>query len=634
MEAHQRTRFTGRGLTICGDADEHVDLYAGAMHYWRVDRADWRGCLRAMRRMGLRIVDTYVPWGVHEDDDGDLSWSDHLDLRAFLYEVAAADMKAIVRPGPHVNAELTRFGFPERIVADADMQAVSARDTPVWLPVPPQMFPVPSYASKSFQAAVRKWYAAVGKIVKDHLAPDGPVVAVQVDNEAQMFFRVGAYDHDYHKDSLAWWDEFAGGIEPPRAWDPGDPGRCAKWVAFKDEYVARSLAWLSKALDDAGFAGVARFHNYPPAEPTLIDLPRGQEAVGGPCGVDFYHRAQDRAVYERRALHLVGSADPIPFAPEVGVGGPPWLLPMTEADQRTVLLSLLAAGVRGFNLFMTVERERWYGAAISDRGELRPAYQWLKTLIEALDQVKWPTLRRHTSLALVQSRADARFGVASSLADPITPVVTELAGLADALSLDDDARAHRKWMTALTEALARARVPYAIVDESCPVERLTAFDAVVMPTLHRVDRAAWLRLRAVADSETAVVIGPGKPSRDELDAPLGADAAIPKGVGRINPASLDDPDALAGDLASIVGGVAPEWTVEDGVRGASYAFADPEGQTRCVFVANRTEGRHTARVNVPGGAVLVDALTGVAVGDAIELGGYEVRMFRVDVPAA
>src|SRR5439155_11817396 len=32
--------------------------------------------------------------------------------------------------------------------------------------------------------------------IAPYLAPGGPVVAIGVDNEAQMFFRLGAYDHD------------------------------------------------------------------------------------------------------------------------------------------------------------------------------------------------------------------------------------------------------------------------------------------------------------------------------------------------------------------------------------------------------------------------------------------------------
>src|SRR5271156_1426888 len=60
----------GRGVTLVPGGlrirDEVVPLTAGSAHYGRLAPRDWRGCLTATRDMGLRLVDTYVPWGVHE----------------------------------------------------------------------------------------------------------------------------------------------------------------------------------------------------------------------------------------------------------------------------------------------------------------------------------------------------------------------------------------------------------------------------------------------------------------------------------------------------------------------------------------------------------------------------------------
>src|SRR6185503_12457699 len=121
--------------------------------------------------------------------------------------------------GPHCNAELTGFGFPERILRDEAMLARAAHGGPGWMPAPPRAFPVPSYASAAFREEVGAWYVAVGDVVAPRLAPDGPVVAIGVDNEAQMFFRLGAYEHDYHPDAIAAWREASGlDGDPPRAW--------------------------------------------------------------------------------------------------------------------------------------------------------------------------------------------------------------------------------------------------------------------------------------------------------------------------------------------------------------------------------------------------------------------------------
>ena len=52
---------------------ETLPLYAGAMHYWRHPPEEWGPGLDAIKSLGLRVVDTYVPWAAHELDDASRS---------------------------------------------------------------------------------------------------------------------------------------------------------------------------------------------------------------------------------------------------------------------------------------------------------------------------------------------------------------------------------------------------------------------------------------------------------------------------------------------------------------------------------------------------------------------------------
>jgi len=185
VEARRRTWFDDRGLN---DGRRSLPFYAGAMHYWRVPRARWPLCLRALHGAGFTIVETYVPWRVHQPEAGAPAKLD--DLAAFLDAAKAEGLAVVLRPGPHVNAELTSFGIPDWVLGEPACQARTSRDTPAWLPVPPRAFPIPSYASSAFRAHVRRWYEAVAAVVAPYLGD--PVVAIGVDNEAQMFFRAGA----------------------------------------------------------------------------------------------------------------------------------------------------------------------------------------------------------------------------------------------------------------------------------------------------------------------------------------------------------------------------------------------------------------------------------------------------------
>ena len=594
MEARRRTRFVDGGLKL-GDG-RTVPFYAGALHYWRVEPARWAACLGQLRDVGLELVETYVPWRVHEPAPGRYAWAGANDLARFVELAGELGLGVVLRPGPHVNAELTCFGMPDHVVGDAACQARTARGTPVWLPSPPRAWPVPSYASRAFLERVRGWYAAVAGVVGPRLAPDGPVLAVGVDNEAQMFFRLGAYDHDYHPDAIAWWNEATGlDGDPPRAWDAADPARCASWVRFKDQYLARALGELARMLDEVGFAGLARFHNQPPGHYGLGDLRRLQRAIGGPVGVGVDSARAELPALRRRATALVGNADPVPLALEVGIGLAPWLPPLDDdrdpERERDQLLSLLAAGVRGFNLAMAVERDRHYGAAIRKDGAVEAHAQWIRALLVALAEVDWTALRRARPIALVDTRADARFGVATSVLDPMTSVLAEALDLGPAgaaeLGTDPGAVTARRWHGAVASALELAQVPYAIVDETAPADELATYRAVIAPTLARVDRGLWQRLRDLVEHKRAVVvIGPDTPTRDELDQPL------PEGtlrrVGRLKAGSLDDLPGLAADLAALAGELPEAWQLERpaSARAYAYAYADAAGATRVVFVAS------------------------------------------------
>ncbi|MEO7097015.1 MAG: beta-galactosidase [Polyangiales bacterium] len=619
MEARQRTRFDERGLTIVAPTGERpLPFYAGAMHYWRVDPKRWAACLKAIHALGLTCVETYVPWRVHEPSAGTYDWRGANDLARFLELARAAGLAVVLRPGPHVNAELTAFGFPDHVIADPAIQARTAHGTPAWLPSPPRAWPLPSYASAVFHAKVRTWYAEVARVAAPHLAPDGPIVAIGVDNEAQLFFRMGAYDLDYHPDAITWWHE-ASGHEgaPPRAWDPAQVARGISWLRFKEQYLARSLGMLAHSLDAVGFAGIARFHNLPPGPLALSDQRGVQHAIGGPVGLDAYTPRSELVALRRRAMQVAAVATPVPIAFEVGIGFFPWFPPLDKGDdatrERDHLLTLLAGGMRGFNLFMAVERDRYYGAAITKDGVAEAHAKWIPQLLSTLADIDWPALRRATPIALVETRADARFGAATCAADPMTPVLAEILDLGPAgsaeLGTDPAALAARRWHTAICAALELAQVPYAIVDEACTEDELARYRAVIVPTTHRLDRGLASRLRALAEHKRAiVVVGPTAPTHDELDQPF--IDPLPRRVGKIREGSLDDLPGLAADLTALAGDLPEAWQVErpDAVR--AFAYADAAGTVRAVFLINDGPKPVTAVVLADDRSVMRDPFSG------------------------
>jgi beta-galactosidase len=574
VEARRRTWFDERGLVV---DDRALPFYAGAMHYWRVDPARWPACLRAIRDLGLTLVETYVPWHVHEPEHGERAWNDERDLARFLEAARVAGLGVVLRPGPHPHV-------PEWVLAEPECQARTAHGTPAWWPQPPRAVPIPSYASRRFRAHVRAWYAHLAEVIRPYIGD--PVVALGIDNEAPRSLRTGTYDLDYHSDAIAWFGE-----DPPRAWDPARAELCARWVEFKDEYIARALGDFGRMLAEVGLGELARFHNLPPGHYQLYDLRRIQAQLGGPVGIDAYTPRNLFPELRWRVAALVGNARPLPLAPQVGIGFFPWFPPLDWGDdplrERDHLLTLLASGVRGFNLCMAVERDQYYGAAIAGSGQVERHAAWIRPLIAALGEIDWPSLRRPAPIALVDMRADLRAGLANTALDPMTPVLADVLGLgpggAAELALDPAAITARRWQTAVCRALELAQVPFVIVDESASAEELASYRAVIAPTpSERISPALWTTLCGLAEARrTVVVIGPAIP------------AGAPRRVGKLKAGSLDDLAGLADDLAVLAGdasvGGQVAWQVEHPDGGRAMPFHASDGTVRAVFVLSDAE---------------------------------------------
>jgi beta-galactosidase len=160
-------------------------LLSGEVHYFRLSPADWEDRLRRLAAAGADTVATYVPWLWHERPDRsvDLHGRTHpqRDLAGFLDLAHRLGLRAVVRPGPFIMAEVKNEGIPYRVYDEA----------PELLPTTWDGAVVPSrtvdYLAPAFADAVEGWYAAVMPVIAERLADrGGPVVAVQLDNEIGM----------------------------------------------------------------------------------------------------------------------------------------------------------------------------------------------------------------------------------------------------------------------------------------------------------------------------------------------------------------------------------------------------------------------------------------------------------------
>lgn len=276
-------------------------LYGGDLHYFRVrdkdfdaakTRAMWAETLDAMQAASMNLVTTYVPWDYHSPGPGEFDFSGARDVGAFLKMVCDRGMHVVYKPGPLITGEWPRgfgsFGAVPQWWKLAHPEAL-VRDTKgaLWTysPTGDEDQRQPSYLHPTYLAAVKEWYAAALAPARPFLG--GCIVAVQVDNETNMYWGDRFGGVDYSDPALAAYREFLqakygdiaalnarygtqhadfGDVLPPGQAPGSGQSEWAKnpwyadWYAAGQAQVRRYLEALKQMLTDEGFAPPQALH--------------------------------------------------------------------------------------------------------------------------------------------------------------------------------------------------------------------------------------------------------------------------------------------------------------------------------------------------------------------------------------
>ncbi|XP_049940856.1 beta-galactosidase-1-like protein 2 [Schistocerca serialis cubense] len=173
---------------LVADADgfhlnnKNLTIFSGALHYFRVHPSYWEDRIAKISAMGLVAVETYVPWNLHEPEegvydfgDGDREFSPFLDLDLFIQKVYEANLLLLIRPGPYICAEWEFGGLPSWLLRIPDIKVRTSDE---------------KYTSK-----VKAYFDKLLPIIaKWQFIKGGPIIAVQLENE---YGGTGANDKEY-----------------------------------------------------------------------------------------------------------------------------------------------------------------------------------------------------------------------------------------------------------------------------------------------------------------------------------------------------------------------------------------------------------------------------------------------------
>lgn len=544
-------KFGKKGIVI---GDRELPLYSGSVHYWRIEREHWDKVLEESKEMGFEIIETYIPWSVHETEPGIYDFGEkdkRKDLEAFLALCEKKGLWVIVRPGPHINAEMTLFGYPEWILEDEEIQARTPQGTSVVYPYVTKQFAVPSYASRKLYRKTEAYFRVLQPILKRHSYPAGNIVAIQADNETCYFFRERPYVMDYADDSVRLYrhmlqekyrstdrisaaygkhfNDFAQ-IQPPAGYRKEDGYTMEyyfDWAEYKEYQILYALERMVKMINKMQL-NLPVFHNCAYQNYTPVSVQRIERIPGlSVAGIDAYPEPRDTKMLKQRIRYLAGSSR-LPFVPEFGSGS--WFdrgQVLSAGEEEFGYLYAFMNGLKAVNFYMLAERDRWTGAPLRCDGIRRDEYgnlfSHLLTMLKAYEVCQY---ERTPEVLLLKNYDMGRLKACTSRMDLNTlssnlfiqgpDLPAELFADVNAEDMDQDIcrdTFEESWLLQVMETLDAMHVDYDISDCYIDAGKLDGYRYVFAASYGQMAETYQKLLREYAEAGNGrqLILGPAIP---------------------------------------------------------------------------------------------------------------------------
>jgi hypothetical protein len=366
------------------------------------------------------------------------------------------------------------------------VMARTALGTPVIIGSRTHFFPAPSYASPELYEETARWFDAVIPRLAALQWPDGPIISAQVDNEMGYFFRFEPYLFDHHPEFVRQWREWAGiDASTPAPREAAAPQHVTEsWSRFRQWHMQESLRRIGAMMRERGMR-VPLYHNdwttvAPPLDPAAMERSGAVDFDGA----DMYVQREILSNAKHNSRQLAGSVT-LPWIPEIGAG---WVsdlclpLRIERLDEEGAMVATLLCGVRGWNFYMLVERDQWYGSPIGRRGEVRPdatLHQHLNAFLRDLD---WWSLQRETPVLLLH-RPEVVHAANARMRSNATAAILDETQLPTALRHPGDParRQHDAVIDAWRRELENRGIDFDEGSADAPPRDLSRYAMVVVP---------------------------------------------------------------------------------------------------------------------------------------------------------
>jgi beta-galactosidase len=301
----------------------------------------------------------------------------------------------------------------------------------------------------------------------------------------------------------------------------------------------------------------------------------------------------------------------------LGAGFPPFFPPISEGDSAFTAMTALAYGLRGFNIYMAVERDRWIGAPIDRHGRRRPFADFWERLVGALERLDFFGLQVRSAVHVVVPRNLRRLARVLHAFGPVTLAAFHVSGGgAEEACFEDEFGMGSpvlieawQFVKRLETALSAERIPYAVVAGDLTEQALQHGKWTVVASAGGLEQEIRETLTRAAAEGRAISIGPHPVERDAIFQPLPEPFVL--SPTSLVPSLLSLDDAALREAVRTAKSALELPSVGCSAEGISVTVhQDHAGQPRVAFVINPTTRALRAELSLEGVARMVDALDG------------------------
>lgn len=414
--------------------------YSAELHYFRIDKRYWSICFERIKKAGFKIISTTVPWNIHQVDSQHIDFSGYddprKDLIVFLELAREFGFKVILRPGPWVAGQVPFGGLPRFIFNDIK---VFARDSEGGELELPSDFGVdggylPSYLHSNFQYYLKAFFKSFIETTKNYVHPRGPVFMVELDYETSFGHLLDPAKADYNPDVVArYWPEFLEQkygdvkslnsrykeknkdlnlIEPPRKFTNVEFKHYPKiidWFEFREFMLHTYLDVLEDVFKSYTVEPLLfRSLYFPPASilPAYNLVPEDRFPFLGtnvfPEG--SYFDLSNKARFMKAEYGFAYAASFTSGRAAIDPDREEAMAPISLGRRRFYFAAGLASGFKGFNHYMFVDRDRWYGAPLHKDGTVSDGFQVVRNFNSTLATIGYESMESKPKLAVVGNR--------------------------------------------------------------------------------------------------------------------------------------------------------------------------------------------------------------------------------------